>query len=151
MSLLLLCLSACGVWEGKAKFAGFKDGDVLELRQPFPANISGLQIVLRSGNLARTIYEMRGDTFVNFADAEWNLDDSAVAILTCGTPSLHLAYSRIDVRPIPFSNMEHLISTHIQVQYHLDKKMSEKKILDWACSSDGERAFRKLHPEALGR
>ena len=151
VSSLLLCLSACGVWESKAKFAGFKDKHVLELRQPFPANISGLQVVLRSGNAVTTIYEVRGDTFVNFADAQWNLNDSAVGLLTCGTPSLHFAYSRIDARPIPFSNMEHLLGAHIQDQYHLDKKMSEKSIFDWACSSDGERAFRKLHPEALAR
>jgi hypothetical protein len=149
--VLLLGLLGCGVWERKVVFPGSSEGDALEIRQPFPANGWGIQVVLSGKDARKTLYELRGDVFLDFADVAWANDDGVVAVFTCGTPALRMAYGRGDADSTPFSQMEPAVAAHIRERYRLDPKLSDKSVLEWACSPDGKDAFLKLYPDAVAR
>ena len=149
--LLLVCTVACSLWERKIVFAGSSSTDLLEINEPFPENGWGLQIVLHRKGTKRTLYQLRGDVFLNFADVVWTNDDATVSVYTCGTPALKLAYSGNEANPTPFSATAGSVAAHIRAQYALRPETSDSDVLAWACSPEGEAAFHSRHPEATAR
>ena len=128
-------------------FAGSVSGDTLEIKQPFPINEAGIRITLKHNNLTKTVYEKRGDTFLEFVDVAWSSGDTAVGFFMCGFP---LAYETDDANPIPFVRMEGTVAAHIRVEYRLDPKLTDKEVFDWACT-EGTTAFLKRYPQARAR
>jgi hypothetical protein len=101
---------------------------------------------------AKTLYEVRGDTFLEFADVFWSADKSNVTVFTCGTPYLQLAYDLSSDHPLPFAPLQSVAAAHIRAEYHLDQnKMHDEDTYLWACSADGKDAFLRRHPEAIPR
>jgi hypothetical protein len=150
--LLSFILTGCGWWEGKVAFPGPSQGTVLEIEQPFPANGWGIRIVLRTKNVTKALYQIRGDVVLNFADVAWAKDEGVVAVFTCGTPAVRLAYSVANGNELPFAQMQPMVAAHIRAGYHLDRKTAtEKDTFEWACSSDGRAAFLRAHPGASPR
>jgi hypothetical protein len=150
IAALLLGTCGCGLWERKLVFTGSVGGDSLEIKQPFPINEAGIRIILNHKNFTKTVYEVRGDTFLAFVDVAWSSGDTAVALFECGFPR-SLAYETDDANPIPFVRMEATVAAHIRVEYRLDPKLTDKEVFDWACSTEGVTAFSKLYPQARAR
>lgn len=148
--LAVVCLSGCG-WERKARFESPSRGTSLEVQQPFPANGWGIQFELRSKGSTKTLYNLRGDVFLDFVDAAWSPDSSRVAVFTCGTPRVRLAYSLATGRDIPFQEMESAMAADIRHRYHLDELLMNGDVFDWACSDEGKRRFLESYPEAVSR
>ena len=74
IALLSVWSVGCG-WEKKAVFESPSGEHLVEIQQRFPANGWGMRIQLRSGAAARTLYEQRGDVFLDFADVTWGEHD----------------------------------------------------------------------------
>jgi hypothetical protein len=145
------CLSLGGcaaLWEHKLAFAAPSSDAVLEIQQPFPANGWGLRVELRTGTVTKVIYEIRGDVFLDFADAKWSSDGGTVALFTCGTPPVRLAYDLKRGSQIPFAASRQAIRTDLQWRYHLD---ATRDAFEWACSSEGKAAFLNAYPQAAPR
>ena len=141
-TLAIVGLSGCG-WERKASFESPSPGTRIEVQQPFPANGWGVRLELKSKGTTKTLYQLRGDVFLNFVDVAWAPDTSSVAVLTCGTPRIRLAYSLGISRDIPFQQMEPVVAASIRRRYRLDEHQSNKDVFDWACSDEGKRRFLK--------
>jgi hypothetical protein len=147
VSLIVLLSSAlvgCG-WERKVAFPSGASFNV-QIQQPFPANGWGLRVLLQSKGYSKTLYELRGDVFLDFADVAWSAGNGAVVVLTCGTPPIRLAYNLTNNTFIPFASMESTVVAHIYAQYLGERKMSDRDVLEWACSSDGRDAFYQRYP-----
>lgn len=148
---LFAILSSCA-WEQKVVFSAGSEGGEVKILQPFPANGWGIRVRLNSKGHEKTLYELRGDVFLDFADVAWSKSNGTVAVFTCGTPPIRLAYSLIESSFIPFSKAEHVVAAHIRDEYHLaEQETSDNETFDWACSSEGRTAFLKLHPSSAPR
>lgn len=99
----------------------------------------------------QTLYEQRGDVFLDFADVTWGEHDKTFTVFTCGTPPLRLAYNFPSMSQFPFQRTEFAVVAHIRARYHLSDHLNGRDILDWACSSDGQSAFLKSFPMAVPR
>lgn len=150
MTFVVVWLSGCG-WERKTRFESPSPGTLIEVQQPFPANGWGLRLELKSKGATMMLYQLRGDVFLDFVDVAWAQDGNRVAIFTCGTPPIRLAYSLVTGHNIPFQGMESVLATKILRDYHLDEHRSGREIFDWACSDEGKRRFLEVHPEAVPR
>ncbi len=124
---------------------------MVEIQQPFPANGWGVRLQMTSKARTKTLYELRGDVFLDFADVTWGPGDKRFAVFTCGTPPIRLAYNAADTAEVPFQQMEPTVVAHIRARYHLDSQLSSKDVFDWACSSEGHQAFLKVYPSAAPR
>jgi hypothetical protein len=103
-AVAFLSLGGCAaLWEHKLAFAAPASGALLDIQQPFPANGWGLRVGLRAGTMTKVLYEIRGDVFLDFADAKWSSDGRTVVLFTCGTPPVRLAYDVKRGARIPFS------------------------------------------------
>jgi len=132
-------------WERKAVFKHPRGGDSVEIQQRFPVNLWGIRILLHRKGSAKTLYEKRGDTFLTFVDVFWSVDSKELAVFTCGSPSLRMAYNLTDDHSLPFVQMQSDVAAHIRTEYHLDSnKMSDEDTLLWACT-DGQDAFSRHH------
>jgi len=151
LTTLLLATYGCGSWERKVIFPGAISGDALEIKQPFPINEAGIQVNLKRKNVIKQLYELRGDVFLEFADAAWSADDNVVGLFVSGTPVQRFAYKTSDGTAIPFGVVARAVAAHIRSQYHLDPKLSDKDVFEWAGSLEGRDAFRKLYPGARAR
>ena len=152
VSLLSLsgALSGCrSWWESKVEFPGPSAGRVLYIEQPFPANGWGVRVVLKNGGSVKVLYEIRGDVFLDFADAAWSADGEKVALFSCGTPPLRMAYDLRSTRTRPFDQSETLVAAHIRSSYHVQGKAPD--VFQWACSDEGKTAFLHAHPGARAR
>lgn len=144
---------SCSGWERKAVFRGSSSHIAVEIQQPFPANGWGIRVLLITDEgTPTTLYELRGDVFLDFADVAWSQNDTAVAIFTCGTPPIRLGYSPAEHKFIPFNELRSVTAEHIRREYAADKQgISDSDILSWACSTGGKDAFLRLHPDASPR
>jgi hypothetical protein len=148
---VILLLNACG-WERKVIFKQGRGSASIEIQQPFPANGWGLRVILRINESAKTLYEVRGDTFLEFADVSWSADNSRVTVFTCGTPYLQLAYDLTGNHSLLFGPLQSAAASHIRFEYHLDQnKMRDEDTFLWACSADGKEAFLRRYPDAVPR
>ena len=146
----VLFLFGCG-WERKLVFPSPSNSETVEIDQPFPINGAGIRVLLNANRTSKTLYELRVDAFLDFAAVAWSTAGD-VAVFTCGTPPLRLAYSLKDSGPIPFSRMEVSLISDLRKEYALDAAgLSDKGVLEWACSSEGKRAFLKRYPAAKPR
>jgi len=147
----VLVLSHCG-WEQKVVFKQSQGNAYVEIQQPFPVNGSGTRVLLYNNGSTKVLYEVRGDTFLEFADVFWSADGKDMAIYTCGVPYLELAYNLANNQSIPFPQVRTGVAAHIRSEYHLEEhNKSDKKTFLWACSQDGKIAFLRRHPEAAPR
>jgi hypothetical protein len=140
-------LAGCG-WERKLVFTSPSTHESVEIDQPFPINGAGIRVLLNANRTSKTLYELRVDAFLDFATVVWS-SAGDVAVFTCGTPPLRLAYSAKDSQPIPFASMEASLVSDLRKEYELGaSRISDKGVLEWACSSDGKREFLRHHPDA---
>jgi hypothetical protein len=146
--LLMVLLSGCGAWERKMSFYGPRETSV-QILQPFPANGWGLRVVLESDKQSTMLFDFRGDAFLWFADVVWSPKGDAVAVFTCGTPTLRLAYDIRGRKPVSFIDLQELVGAHIRAEYGLHGEDTEP--LKWACSQEGTEAFMRTHPQARAR
>lgn len=152
MVLFSALLCSCSGWERKMVFRGSSPGTSVEIQQPFPANGWGIRVMLASKGNVTTLYQLRGDVFLDFADVAWSPDDTAVAVFTCGTPPLRIGYSLASSTFLPFKDMQAMAEAHIRGTYRSDMKgTSDTDTFDWACSSMGKEAFLRRHPGASPR
>ena len=148
--LSVIVLGGCA-WGRKTLFSSPTGSTSLEIQQRFRFNLWGIRVLLHKGESIRTLYEMRGDTFLTFMDVFWSTDNRSLAVFTCGLPSLRMAYDLIGDRALPFDELQPGMTAHIRTEYHLDpKNMSDKETLLWACT-DGRETFAQRHPEAVVR
>lgn len=152
LACFALLLQGCSTfWETKVTFPGPRQGVSVMIAQPFPANGWGIRVVLNNKKAPKTLYEVRGDVFLDFAEVAWSPDGEQVAVFTCGTPALRMAHNIADDRSVPFVQMEAAMALRVRAAYRLDNQMSNNDIFNWACSSDGVDHFSRLHPNASPR
>jgi hypothetical protein len=145
-----LLLSGCG-WERKLDFASPSNRASVEIDQPFPINGAGIRIVVNANGVSKTVYELRVDAFLDFAAVAWSPVDD-LAIFTCGTPSIKLAYSVSQSHPIPFTSMEPLLVSSLRRDYRLSHiGLKDEDVLEWACSPSGKHEFLGHYPSAAPR
>jgi hypothetical protein len=119
---------------------------VLYVEQPFPADGWGVRVVVRNGNEVKVLYELRGDVFLDFADAAWSADGEKVTLFLCGTPPLRIGYDIKTGKMRRFDQSESMMAAHIRSNYHIQGK--DREIFEWACSDVGKAAFLRAHPSA---
>jgi hypothetical protein len=136
-------------WESKAEFVGPTAGKALYVEQPFPANRWGIRVVLKNGSDVKVLYEIRGDVFLEFADAAWSSDGRRVTLFGCGTPPLRISYDLRSAATRPFDEGQSLVAAHIRSIYHVQGK--DREVFEWACSDEGNNAFLHAHPSARAR
>ena len=149
LTMVLTFLNGCG-WERKVVARAPSEKTSIEIQQPFPANGWGVRIVLRTKDRTETLYELRGDVFLDFADVVWTVGEDSLAVLTCGTPSIRVAYNSRTSSFMPFSQMEPIIAAHIRSEYGITDR-TDTATFDWACSAEGKDAFLHRHPDAKPR
>jgi hypothetical protein len=152
-SSALICLMLCGCgWESKAVFVRPEGGSRIEIDQPFPANGWGIRVALVTAAERRTLYQLRGDVFLDFADVFWSPDGQSVALLTCGTPYLRLAYSLKESDFVSFAPFQQPLVSQLRSEYQLGPGMNrDRDVLEWTCSPEGRDAFVRRHPGAVPR
>ena len=147
-------LSGCG-WERKVVFRAPSETALIEIQQPFPANGWGIRVLLEAKGQRKTIYTMRGDVFLDFADAAWSKDGETVAVFTCGTPFVRLAYNVATNNFVSFSNMEQTLAAHIRKEYKeyrpTVQDRADSATLEWACSQEGKNTFSSRYPNSAPR
>ena len=153
--VLVLCsaLGSCNSWwDQKVVFPSPLSGTALEIQQPFPTNGWGMRVVLKTSPVTKVLYEVRGDVFLDFADGVWSANGTMVALFTCGTPPVKIAYDVDHGVDMAFANAQSMIAAHIRSSYHLDtRNATDKDAFEWACSSEGRSAFLRAYPGALAR
>ena len=110
----------------------------------------GVNVPKRLWLRTETLYELRGDVFLDFADVVWTVGEDSLAVLTCGTPSIRVAYNSRTGRFMPFFQMETIIAAHIRSEYGMTDR-TDNATFDWACSAEGKDAFLQRHPDAKPR
>ena len=149
-SIMAIFLVACG-WERKIRFDLTPDDVSIEINQPFPANGWGLQVLLTKGARRKVLYKLRGDVFLDFADVT-SSKQGTVVIFTCGTPALRLAYDLKRDDFISFSGVRQISAAHIrQVYMPVLGSPLDEKTFEWACSQEGNLAFRRRYPGSRPR
>ncbi len=88
---------------------------------------------------------------MNFADVEWAKGARVVAVFTCGTPPIRLAYDVNQNKVVPFTQMATLAATGIRAKYRPADSIGDQGTFDWACSDQGKHAFLRAYPDALAR
>ena len=153
LALSFLCvalLTGCG-WEQKFRSrAEGRDAEVV-IQQRLPANSWGTRILVNAAGHRNSIYQYRGDSFLQFIDIAWTENREVFTVVTCGTPYIKMAYNIRRGGSIPFEPLEAVAIAHIRTAYHLEPTMSSAEVMAWACSWDGTHAFLKRHPEARER
>lgn len=153
-SLLLTLLSlncGCSTWEKKIVFAGPVPGVAIEIQQPFPANGWGLRVVLATPGNFTTLYQLRGDVFLDFAEVAWSRDGESLAIFSCGTPALRIRYKLAETKVLAFEDARSAVAAVIRSEYGLSSLQADDRTFEWACSQDGKAAFLRRHPGARPR
>ena len=148
MVLLVILLASCG-WERKLSFERHDRSASVEFMQPFPANGWGLEVRLITSSGQQTLYRIRGDVFLEFAQVYWSSDNKTVGIFTCGSPALKLAYEMPTHAKVPFSSIEKEMRATIEKTY--ERRDRSIGALEWACSIEGKDAFYRQYPGAVPR
>lgn len=150
IAVVVLCLltASCG-WEQKLSFQARDGSKSIQLLQPFPANGWGLEVRLITRADRRTLYRARGDVFLEFAQVYWSPDNKTVAIFTCGTPALRMAYKIRANAEVPFLSVENNVQAAIKETYAGQYRSGDA--LEWACSYEGKQAFYRRYPDAASR
>src|SRR5581483_9152686 len=128
-----LSLCACG-WEEKVEFRNERSGATITVLQPRPINEAGVRVVLSESAGDSTLYSRRVDTFIQFADAAWSRDGSAVAVFLCGAgPLIQIGYDLRAHRRLSFSSLRPMLVEHIREEYGVTSS-NDDEVLRWACT-----------------
>lgn len=144
--IILLLASGCG-WENKMWFQSPDGNSTIRIRQPFRRNEGGIQIILSHRGDDYSLYSNRTDTFLTFAHVYW-ASSNAVAVFTCGTPGLRLAYSVPDLRSLNFRDFEAAVRGDLRSKYRSALNELEGDPFEWACSFEGRQIFLDRYPGA---
>jgi hypothetical protein len=81
------------------------------------ATSSGIRLQVLTARGSHRIYTLRGDISLEFLHVAWAPDSKRVAVLSCGTPQLRIAYDIEHRQHIPFAALETQVRRSIQEQY----------------------------------
>lgn len=146
---ITLLLTSCG-WQERLRFSSPDKSSLVRVLSPYPLDSAGLAIVLQTRAGAKDLYRSRGDVFLFFFDIYWSADNK-LAIITCGNPSLRIAYDVQRSRSLEFQHFEVEMAQVIRQNYNLTKMRDPKSVLDWACKEEGRNAFLERFPSAISR
>jgi hypothetical protein len=148
MVLLAFVLISCG-WQRKASFQGPSNVTV-EFDQPFPINAAAIRVLLKKDQRIITLANLKGDTYLSFADVWFSQDGRFVAAYACTSgPKLQLAYDLSAGKAIAFDILRSQLAKHVVVKYRMSRSdtLSDEEILNRACL-EGSQAFVDKHPDA---
>ncbi len=121
----------------------------VELDQPFPINASGIRVVLRTKSGSVTLLDVRGDSYVSFADAWFSPDHRFVAVYACTAgPKVELAYDLAAGKKVEFKQFQAKVAQQIGREYGFTSSADDNaEVFGWACLNASD-AFLKKYPHA---
>lgn len=139
--LLALLSAGCG-WQHTMTFRSPSRRSAIEIWQKGIDNSFGARVELVSARGRTLLYQVGGDSFIDFFHVYWSPDETKAGLLATGTKIFSLACDTRTGSEIPFEEIREDFRKSIRETYHVPPGEDP---IEWAPMLGAE--FFKLHPE----